>query len=167
MTNTQKKTIVCFHIGRGGHFHNAGFLSFIGENNIDHYTDDLFTAFENQYDLSKKIKGRPNLIEKYYECCDKDDFSFFKKLGFDLGEKYYFDGGGANTGLLIDNDGTGRIEIDGEYNTTYCKVLNDCTEEELLLIVGRDNNNSDTYLDAEAKKILEEGYLNFEYSEES
>jgi hypothetical protein len=39
---TAENTIVAFHVGRGGRFHNAGFKTFIGEKKISDFTDDLF-----------------------------------------------------------------------------------------------------------------------------
>ena len=37
-----KDLIVAFHIGRGGRFYNSGHLSYIGENTINSFTNDLF-----------------------------------------------------------------------------------------------------------------------------
>lgn len=37
-----KDLIVAFHIGRGGRFNNSGHLSYIGENTINSFTNDLF-----------------------------------------------------------------------------------------------------------------------------
>ena len=37
-----KELIVAFHIGRGGRFYNSGHLSYIGENTINSFTNDLF-----------------------------------------------------------------------------------------------------------------------------
>ena len=42
---TAADTIVAFHIGRGGHFHNPGHLSFIGKKLISDFTDSLFIGF--------------------------------------------------------------------------------------------------------------------------
>jgi hypothetical protein len=140
MKNTKTTPIVCFHVGRGGRFHNAGHLSYISgyKDEIDNYTEDLFSNYEGAFEISKAIGKRENLSAKYDECCDNDDFSFFEKLGFEIGEKYYFNCGG-NTGLLVDNDGTGSINIDNDYNTTYCLHLEECDEYQLQLII---NDNS-------------------------
>jgi|SRR3972149_1890938 len=48
------KTIVAFHIGRGGRFNNQGHLSYIGEKKIGDFTNDLFTRFSN----SKEVVNR-------------------------------------------------------------------------------------------------------------
>jgi hypothetical protein len=37
-----KDLIVAFHIGRGGRFYNSGHLSYIGEYDIDAFTEKLF-----------------------------------------------------------------------------------------------------------------------------
>lgn len=88
------KTIVAFHIGRGGNFYNPGHLSFIGEKKISEFTDDLFLNDDNQWE----------------------------------------DGTGNKVGLTKEETEVGRINIDGEYDTTYCKLLSDCSEDELELI---------------------------------
>lgn len=45
--NTQNKkqaenTIVAFHVGRGGRFHNAGHVTFVGKKGISEFTNNLF-----------------------------------------------------------------------------------------------------------------------------
>lgn len=145
-----KKIIVAFHIGRGGRFYNPGFKSFIGEKSINDFTDDLFINYEYQYDLFKKIKGYSNLEEKYYECCDSDDFSFFEnRLNFEMGEKVYTDCNGCFVGLTVKEaeEGVGCITIDYDYDTTYAKYLEDCTEEELDLIRNYDYYKSPLLLE--------------------
>lgn len=145
-TTTEKLSpIVCFHIGRGGRFHNAGHLSYISgyNSNINHYTDDLFIHFEGEFEISKAIGNRENLRVKFEQCCETGDFYFFEKLGFKIGQQYHFNCGGSNTGLLVDNDGTGSIDIDRDYNTTYCKYLEDCDQPELKLIIDEGGVYSD------------------------
>ncbi|MBN2776829.1 MAG: hypothetical protein JXR36_04260 [Bacteroidales bacterium] len=39
---TKENTIVAFHIGRGGKFYNAGYLTYLGEKEIGNFVDDLF-----------------------------------------------------------------------------------------------------------------------------
>jgi len=133
-------TIVAFHIGRGGHFHNAGYLSFLGEERISKYTGDLFLTREKAYEVGKKIDGRPNL-QKALELAlegDDDKVAFFSKIGLDLGELCYADCGGNKVGLTYEEEltGVGRINIDGKYDTTYTRYLSDCNKEELELIAN-------------------------------
>jgi len=94
--NTAAKTIVAFHIGRGGQFFNAGFLSFEGEKKISDYTDDLFLNEDQEWT----------------------------------------DGSGHEVGLSLEQSktGTGLIDRDGDYDTTYAHCIEDCSEDELELI---------------------------------
>lgn len=38
----ENNTIVAYHIGRGGKFNNAGYLTYIGEGGINKFTEELF-----------------------------------------------------------------------------------------------------------------------------
>ena len=137
MKTLQKKSIVAFHVGRGGRFNNEGFLTYLGEKRIDEFTGNLFTNYKNQYDIFKKIKGLKNLEAKYYECCDTDDFSFFdERLGLEIGEKIYTDCNGEPVGLTEKEceSGIGCINIDNRFDTTYCKYFEDCDDIEIELI---------------------------------
>lgn len=131
-------TIVAFHIGRGGRYYNSGHLTYLGEHRIGHYVDDLFLTPENAYYVGQKIAGRPNLEAKLQEALEgsKEAVSFFERIGFDLGDNAYTCGGEHFVGLSEEecNSGVGRINIDNEYNTTYCKHLSDCNETELQLV---------------------------------
>ncbi|WP_374440505.1 hypothetical protein [Epilithonimonas sp.] len=137
LDNSIGQTIVGFKTGRGGRFFNAGHVSFIGECKISDFTNDLFLQYENQIDIYNKVKGRENLEAKYYECDENDDFSFFEKLGFKIGEKQYFRNGEYPVGLTEKEaeSGVGVIDIDGEYDTIACLMLEDCSEAQLQLIV--------------------------------
>jgi len=142
-------TVVCFKIGRGGHFHNAGHVSFLRyEDDINKFTGDLFSYYEFENEFRYKYKGYPNIIkelESFFETGDgeadqatMDLYPIFRRLGItlsDLGDRLWFTCGGSCTGLEVDNDGTGTIDIDGGYNTTYCKLITDCDNDELELIV--------------------------------
>jgi hypothetical protein len=159
---TQEKTqseiiaenvIVAFHIGRGGHFYNSGHLSYIGEQKIGDFTSELFISYENQSDILRKIGKRKNLISRFEKCLDADDFGFFEKLGFDLGEKIYTDSNGRSVGLSLEEEesGIGRINIDFDYNTTYTCLLSDCDENELQVIqetTGYRGYNVERFLNA-------------------
>jgi hypothetical protein len=132
------KTIVAFHTGRGGSFYNAGHVTFIGTKNINEFTEDLFSTYENAYEIWNKIKGIENLENMYNEyICEGSPKStaLFKKLGFDFGKETYATSTGYYVGLYVENDGTGSIDIDGDYDTTSCIFLNDCEENELKIIL--------------------------------
>ena len=93
-----KDLIVAFHIGRGGRFYNSGHLSYIGENTINYFTNDLFLSED---------------------------------------ESEYLDLNGEKVGLLVENDGIGRIDIDGQYDTTYTTTVGQMTDEEVSAIINR------------------------------
>ncbi len=138
-SNTAIETaIVAFHIGRGGNFHNQGHLTFLGENEIWRYVDELFISFENADTVAREIGDRANLKAKYYQAIEEDEaaISFLDRIGLPLGERVYIDGSGHEVGLSVaeSESGVGRIDIDGQYNTTYAKRLADCSEKELRLI---------------------------------
>ena len=92
--------ILAFKIGRGGHYHNSGHLSFYGENRID---DSIFT-----------------------------DSLFVSEDGTE-----WTDGDGNEVGLSVDNDGTGIINIDNDYDTTYAIHVRDLNEDEFHAIKNR------------------------------
>lgn len=141
-TNTfAATTIVAFHIGRGGRFHNAGHLSYIGQKKIGEFTENLFLSFENAWSVGKKIGDRENLRKKLEDAldaqsCDSDAYLFLSDIGLDLGELVWTDGGGNFVGLTLEEEesGVGCINIDNDYDKTYCCYLCDCSEQELQLI---------------------------------
>jgi hypothetical protein len=104
--NTKNRIIVAFHVGRGGQFFNPGHRTYIGEK-----------TFQDIIRLNERILY-------YHEAEEEDSF-----------ETGYYDCSGN---LLIPQWESarpiGRLEIDGQYNTDYCKYIEDCTEEELILI---------------------------------
>lgn len=138
-------TIVAFHIGRGGRFNNAGHLSFIGAEKIGKFTEDLFPRYENQNAFKNRF-GFDQTYNSRQKCIldlitDENFDELEEKFGITLemlGEVRYYDAAGHDTGLTESEcqTGVGRIEIDGNYNTTYACPLSDCNEQELQLIVG-------------------------------
>lgn len=144
MTTTQTSPIVAFHVGRGGRFHNPGYLSFIGEKEIGDFTNDLFLNYENVKDFKKRF-GFDSTGNKNQRCIldlitDEDFDELQEKFGItkeDLGDSAYYDGGGNPVGLTEEeaNKGIGRINIDNDYDTTYTCILADCDEDELKAIL--------------------------------
>ncbi len=98
------KTIVTFHIGRGGRFHNPGFKTYEGELNLQ---DIIRRHSDNLYDVNRK------------------DGKFCKPYLADCSGHNVCDTPKAEVGTL---------EFDGEYNTYICRYIEDCTEDELELI---------------------------------
>ncbi len=62
---------------------------------------------------------------------------FTDNLFLNEDETQYTDSNGNEVGLPTENDGTGRIEIDGDYDTTYCIHVEDLTEDEFDAIKNR------------------------------
>lgn len=149
-------TIVAFHIGRGGRFNNQGFLSFIGEEKIGKFTDDLFCNFENEKEFKTRF-GFDSTDDKDQKCIldlitDRDFDELEEKFGITeemLGEEIYFDGGGNSTGLTASEveSGIGRINIDQDYDTTYTCLLKDCDEKEIDAIKNSSYWNKEELLD--------------------
>lgn len=156
----QSQTIVAFHIGRGGYFNNPGHLSFIGEEKIGHFTDDLFTKFENQDDFKERF-GYDNTGSKYVKCIldllTEKDFDALEKLyGITesmLGEEIYVDGGGNPVGLTASEEATGIgcIDKDGDYDTTYTEYLHELSEGQVNLIL--DSRLCNRYLLEELEEL--------------
>ena len=139
-----KDLIVGFKIGRGGRFNNSGYKTFLGECKISDFTNDLFVRFENEGKILKEIGNRQNLIYKFYECRSSENFDFFEKLGFDLGQKIFVDGNDNEVGLSYEDylSGIGIIDIDGAYDTVYTRLLSDLKESDIDLVNASDFWNS-------------------------
>jgi hypothetical protein len=108
-TNYSGETIIMFHIGRGGRFYNSGSLSFAGTKKI---TDC------EEYNLiypPKYKNGTYNLRTLSAEWTDCN---------------------GNTIGLTNEmvKSGVGRIELDGDYDTTYTTRLRDLQENEIKAI---------------------------------
>ena len=102
-----KPIYVSFHIGRGGHFNNPGFLTFSDEEDFQDLLrrcgDDLIYEFED---------------EEGNELPDADC-------------KVYDTGGNEILrGRDVIESKTGRLDFDGEYNTSYVKEFNDLNSTE-------------------------------------
>lgn len=149
--NTTEETLITFHTGRGGRFYNGGHKEYVDQDTtIDSYTGDLFTAFENQAEIDYKIGDRDNLRSLFEKAIDgdADAFNRFEKLtGLKFGKEIHVDCNGSPVGLDVENDGTGIIDIDGQYNTTVVCRLEDCSDDELLLIY-----NSNRYVSEDVRE---------------
>lgn len=149
---TKERTIVAFHIGRGGKFYNAGHKTFIGEKKIGDFTNDLFLSFENVSNFKNRF-GYDSTGNSDQKCIldlitDENFDELEEVFGIkkeELGEELYFDGGGNSTGLTQKNVncGIGSIDIDGQYNTTYTIYLDECDKDELLLIINSNEWNKE------------------------
>ncbi len=99
--------IVSFHIGRGGKFYNSGFKKYIGEKSFK----DLITLNDiNLFISNRDEKGR-----------------FIKPI--------YVDSSGN---MVSDDDAdnlTGTLNFDGDFDTYIAKTIEDCTDNEIDLII--------------------------------
>lgn len=142
-------TIVAFHIGRGGRHYNQGFLSFIGEKRIDQFTSDLFLNPKNLNDF-KDHENFDEASEKgqcILDLASNEDYqSLLNLYGIskeEIGEMWWFDNNGNSKISYADaNSGIGKIDLDGEYDTTYTCYIEDCDQEELELIMKSNYSNS-------------------------
>ncbi len=160
--NKVEERIVAFHITKGGQFHNPGYLVFLGENKISHYTNDLFITHENLHKY-KYRRGYDDGKDCILDLCTDENYERLEELyGItqnDLGEMIFIDGNGRPVGLKVEDSDirVGTIEIDGSYDTIYACYLKDCNEKELGLI-----DKYEYYLHSEiqdyVKTQLEENY---------
>ena len=148
MTNT----ILYFHTGRGGHFHNCGHISYCGQKTIEQVLQmndsgnrHSFFTKENYSEIYGELKerGLDNLLELLENCSDNDDFtSFEKKTGVLLGDNVYSD---SNGNIIITEkeveSGVGILNWDNEYDTDECMLLSDCGETELKIILKSYNHD--------------------------
>ena len=100
---------VRFHIGRGGHFNNAGHKTYVGTVN------DLSDCFGDSFLISEDENGKP-LPDSEWQLVD----------------------GGGNVILSgrdeIESD-TGILDWDGEYDTDIVRHLSECDDDEYQLIL--------------------------------
>lgn len=156
-------TLITFHTGRGGRFYNPGHVSYCDQDiPIDNYTDDLFVQFENEIEISNKIGDRENLKDLFYKALeDKGDalYRIEQLTGLHFGKEIYTDGSGNYVGLDFENDGTGIINIDNEYNTTVVMRLSECSLSELKLIYHSSNYKSSDVEDYCKEALIEAGEI--------
>lgn len=135
----KNRTIVAFHIGRGGRFNNAGYLTYLGEKRIGDFTNDLFTRLQNENEilqtLSEDVRDRLKdlCVDENYILL-KHDFGVTQEMLGDI--EYYCGASMQEVGLLRKEveEGIGKIDIDGDYNTTYTTYIEDCDRSELLAL---------------------------------
>ena len=123
------KTIVYFHTGRGGRFYNSGHVTFCGSHDLQWVL--------NMCDSGKHWCFLQNRDEKGRFCTP-----------------YYSD---QNGNFLISEkeaeSGVGSLDWDGDYDADNCFYLEDCDENDLLLIA--DSNEFDK------EDLIEEYFINY------
>ena len=154
---TTNKTIVFFHTGRGGSFHNSGHVSFCGTKTIgevlsinDSGKNNSFLNKKNQVKIYNLLKKRnlENLMELFEKCSDRSDFSRFEKItGLELGEDVYTDCNGTQIITVAEVEtGVGTLNWDYDYDTDTCMLLSDCSQGDLELILESKEYNNESLI---------------------
>ena len=107
---------VRFHIGRGGHFHNAGHKTYVGTVN------DLSDCFGDSIVFSEDENGKP-LPDSEWRLVD----------------------GGGNvilTGRDEIESETGILDWDGEYDTDIVRHLSECDDDEYKMILDTEERGA-------------------------
>ena len=127
-----KSTLITFHVGRGGRFHNAGHKTYSGTNEtIDDVRGQIgdkhpsYLRYENIADVLKPFDNTPNFekIRELIDNCENDNCYNFELLKYkiteeNLGELIWVDSNGSQM-MWENEDGTGSIDIDKEYNSYF------------------------------------------------
>lgn len=108
-----EKIYVSFHIGRGGHYHNPGHLSFVGEEN---FQDLIHRCMDKCGIEDKKWNDDPTEEETILP---DDEWKLF-----DNGGKVILEGRDEIEAM------TGRLEWDGIYDTDYVTTTDSLSEKE-------------------------------------
>lgn len=113
MKNLRKEngTILEFHIGRGGRFHNPGFLTFQGSGKSISETP----AFNYLYPpLFKNGNDNFRTLDSEWRCESGDEMGLTNRMV---------------------KSGIGIINIDNEYDTTYTTYARDMSDDELKKLI--------------------------------
>lgn len=122
-----------FHIGRGGRFYNAGHKTFVGFCSVQYLIPSgvgkhpaNWEPTEEEYDLWLSEDWHAlNPVQKRTGLSDED---FREIMLNDMG---------SETIVFTENeDGTGEINWDWNYNRYIVRNIEDCDEQELKLILA-------------------------------
>lgn len=122
---TSKNIIVSFHIGRGGRFNNPGHKTFLGEMNYQQLID---MNSDHLYITNRDENGR--FCTPFLANCNGNMVSDTIK-----GE-------------------VGELNFDNEYDSDYCKLIQDCTDAELQIIA-----DSNLYKSSQLEDYLNESLI--------
>lgn len=105
---------VRFHVGRGGHFHNAGHKTYVGT------VDNLADCFGDAFIISEDENGKV-LPDSEWQLVD--------------------DGGNVILqGREQIESPTGVLDWDGQYDTDVVKYLSECSDDEYQIIIDAFND---------------------------
>lgn len=113
---TEKSIIVAFHIGRGGSFYNPGHKSFLPY--VDDFQDVLDAEMDNLFFYTEEEDEDGEL-----QTLPDEEWTVRDASGNILLE-----------GREEIESETGVLDIDGDYDKTIVKYIEDCTEEELGIL---------------------------------
>jgi hypothetical protein len=123
---TADEIYVAFHIGRGGRSYNAGYVTYLGEMNINKLIEynNMHLFYQN-----KDKKGR--FCQPFYSDLNGNPIITEKQAK-------------TNVGVL---------DFDGQYDTDVCERLSECTHEQLQLI-NNDSSYKSIDLVTELERLL-------------
>lgn len=104
---------VCFHVGRGGRFNNAGHKEFLP--NVHSFADLLIYCGPDICLVNEDEDGNSLKAKDWYIC--------------DNSGRHLVEGRNAIMAK------TGELDFDGDYDRYYVKRLEDCSKAELKIIV--------------------------------
>lgn len=137
-----KNNLLEFHIGRGGRFNNGGHKTFRGfgrtiSETLPSSATFLPMNFEAEEDMLMELWRNEDWEDEYLK-------SFQEQLGLsdeEFREKKVDLLGGESLKYFEDEGGTGFINYDHQYDTVIVKKLEDCDEEELLIMIKDQTKN--------------------------
>jgi hypothetical protein len=153
--------IVAFHISGGGGNRNK--REYVGQKKISDFVGDLFVYANNHEQVISSIfdfdgvEWRDKVENAYYDYCnhqDPEDKAFVEEaIALEIGELVYLTDTRYGTCLSIKDaeTGIGRVDIDGDYDTTYTCYLKDCDLNELKIIKA---SHEYQFLSSEAKEYV-------------
>ena len=121
------QTVVHFHIGRGGRFHNGGFKEFKGVEDLT-WPYEYCTIIDTDEDDNPLPDEEWTLIEDASRCVLLE-------------------------GREAIESRTGVLEYDGIYNTDIFKYVEDCTESEIALLKEAIDNHDIEAMDLTSEDI--------------
>ena len=121
------RTVVHFHIGRGGRFHNGGFKTFKGVQDLT-WPCEYCTIIDSDEDGNPLPDEEWTLIE-------------------DASRSVLLEGREA-----IESR-TGKLDYDDQFNTDIFKYVEDCTESEIALLKEAIDNHDIEAMDLTSEDI--------------
>lgn len=129
------KTLVNFHIGRGGRFNNQGHLTYTGTGTTvkDYIREKSFLRYENEDSITRQIAEEndmdiDNVRDEFNQCEIGEFCEKYTIAKADFGELRLFEDTGHDLGEYSEGDEPYHYDSDGEYRTDYGKQI-ECFED--------------------------------------